>query len=83
MEEETGNVAVAEEVLSCASCDISIGSDFIEEKGYPVGDYKLCRFCLSRLAKNGRILLQPYFPNNGVFLFADGHTEKLPLKDKR
>ena len=82
MKEEI-EVAVAERVLACSSCDIAIGDDFHEHESYPVGDYSLCRFCIKRLAKNGRVLLQPYFPNSGVFLFADGHTETLPLAGEK
>jgi len=82
MGEEMEQIAVAEGAPTCASCDISIGPDSLEQESYPVGDYKLCSFCLSRLERNGRVLLQPYHPTTGLFLFADGHTESLPLKGK-
>lgn len=77
-----GQVAVAEEAPSCASCAIGVGPDFFEKESYPVGDYELCRVCFQRLIKYGRTVVLPYLSYTGVFLFPDGHTETLSYKEK-
>jgi len=54
----------------CQGCMISIGEGYTEKQVYPVGNYKICGWCLEQLHRWGRLRVEPY--GHYLFLHPDG-----------
>ena len=81
---ETMNIVKPEQ---CQSCGICIGPDFIERYAYPVGNYRICGWCRTKLAKYGHIELDGRrATDNGVvcnWLYPDGTVKTMRMVASR
>jgi len=66
----------------CQSCGILIGPDYLEKIGYYVGEFTICSWCKSNLAKYGHIELDGRRPARGrgtvcQWLYPDGSVKQM------